>query len=129
MTLQTAAALTLVSILLVPVNVVAEEHVVTAADLHQQVVTATQARRVNLEQARNFFSSEPVSKALESARIDPEKLQKAIPLLSDQELARIAAQSKNLQADFAAGALSNQQLTYIVIALATALLVLLIVGS
>ena len=129
MTLQPAIALTLVTALLAPVNVVAEDHVVTAADLHRQALAATQARQANLDRVRNFFSSEPVTKILERVKIDPARVRKAVPLLTDQELARIAAQSRRVEAEFAAGALSNLHLTYIVIALATAVIVLLIVAD
>jgi hypothetical protein len=49
-------------------------------------------------------------------------------LLNDKELARLAAQAEKVQADVAAGALDNhQQISYIIIALATAVLILVIV--
>ena len=67
-----------------------------------------------------------VKKALKTTRIDPEKIQKAVPSLSDEELARLAAQTDKVQRDIAAGALNNTQITYIIIAIATALLVTLI---
>jgi len=41
-------------------------------------------------------------------------------------LARLASQTDKVQRDIAAGALTNTQITYIIIALATALLVTLI---
>jgi len=47
--------------------------------------------------------------------------------LSDEELARLAARTEKVRKDFAAGALTNQQITYIIIALATALIVVIIV--
>jgi hypothetical protein len=52
-----------------------------------------------------------------------------VATLSPEELARLATKTNQIQTDFAAGALTNQQLTYIVIALGTAVLVLLIVAA
>ncbi len=57
------------------------------------------------------------------------QVQQAIPTLSDQELAQLARQTDRIQNDFAAGALSNEQLTYIIIALATAVVVILILKA
>jgi hypothetical protein len=61
--------------------------------------------------------------------LDYRKVDRAIATLSPDELAQLAAKTNALQKDFAAGALSNQELTYIVIALATAVIVLLIVAD
>ena len=44
-----------------------------------------------------------------------------------QELAKLAQQTRHVQNDFAAGVLTNQQITYILIALATAVIVLIAV--
>ena len=49
--------------------------------------------------------------------------------MSDEDLARLAAQSEKLQKDVAAGALTNQQITYILIALGTAVIILVIVAA
>jgi len=51
----------------------------------------------------------------------------ALSRLSDDELAHLAAKATGAEQDFAAGALSNEDLTYVVIALAAALLVVIIV--
>jgi len=50
-------------------------------------------------------------------------------MLNDQELARLAARAEKANSDFAAGSLTNQELTYIVIALGTAVLILVIVAA
>jgi hypothetical protein len=52
-------------------------------------------------------------------------VEKAVGFLSDEEVARLASQIQRLDRDITAGALSNQHLTYIVIALATAIIVLI----
>ena len=54
-------------------------------------------------------------------------MRQVVSLLGDDDLARLAAQTDRVRADLEAGALTNQQLTYIVIALATAVIILVIV--
>jgi len=107
----------------------AQEHVVTAADLQSELSKSAATRQVNLAKVRNFLSSEPARKALKSAKIDQQKVEKAVPYLSDEELARLAARTDKVQRDMAAGALNNQQITYILIALGTAVLVLILVKA
>lgn len=110
-------------------SLAAESHVVPASELHQQVATATQARQANLAKVEKLFSLAPVQKALRTVKLEGRQVQNAVPLLSDEELARLAARADAVQADFAAGSLSNEHLTYIVIALATAVIILVIVEA
>jgi len=112
-----------------PSILLAQEHVVTAADLQSELSKSAATRQANLAKVRNFLSSEPARKALKSAKIDQQKVEKAVPYLSDEELARLAARTDKVQRDMAAGALNNQQITYILIALGTAVLVLILVKA
>ena len=109
-------------------SLLAEDHVVSTTDLQMELRIAAETRQANLTKVRTFFSSEPAKGVLKPARINLKKIEKAIPSLTDEELARLAVQADQVQRDFAAGALTNQQLTYIVIALATAVIVILIVS-
>ncbi len=121
--------LMLVAVLPLPQDVLAQEHVVAAADLHRDMVAATQARHTNQAKVLKFFSSEQAKKALKSTTLSYEKVQKAVSQLSDEELVRLTATTEKVQNDFAAGALTNQQVTYIIIALATAVIILIIVAA
>ena len=106
----------------------ADVHAVNPSELHQAIQDAARSREKNLESLRAFFTAEPASQALKKAQMDPSKIGQAAFLLDDQELARLASQTAKIQQDFTVGALNNQQLTYIIIALATAVIVILIVG-
>ena len=118
----------LVAVIFPVMSAIAQEtHVVPLTELHRAAAAATASRQTNLDKVERFFSSDAARKALHSAGIDGEQVKTALPLLGDEELARLTARTDKLQADFAAGALSNLHLTYIVIALATAVIVLLIV--
>jgi len=107
----------------------AGDHIVTAPELHRVVRTAAQARQENLAKVEKFFSSEPARKAFETVKLDSTKVSQALTGLSDEELARLAAQSEKIQNDVTAGLLTNQQITYILIALGTAVLILVLVAA
>jgi hypothetical protein len=113
--------------LLIPQLEAAQSPVVSASELHQAMTAAVETQQKNLDDVRSFFSSAPVRAALKTGRVDYQKVDKAVAVLSADELARLASRTSQIQKDFAGGALTNQQLTYIVIAIGTALLVLLIV--
>lgn len=82
-------------------------------------------RQQNVAKVQKFFSSRQAEQALKSAHLDPVQIKDAVPSLSDQELARLAARADKAQKNFAAGSLTNQQITYILIALGTAVVVLI----
>ncbi|HLK51103.1 MAG TPA: hypothetical protein VKT49_23335 [Bryobacteraceae bacterium] len=121
---------TLVLAVIFPVmSAIAEEsHVVPLSELHREAAAATQSRQANLAELEHFFSSDSAQQALRTVKIDGDQVKSALPLLGDEELARLAVRAGQAQADFAAGALTNQQITYILIALATAVIILVIVA-
>jgi hypothetical protein len=104
-----------------------QNHVVSPAELQQATASVARARQQNITKVEKFFSSVQAEKALKSARLDPVQIKNAVPSLSDAELARLASRADKAQKDFAAGALTNQQITYILIALGTAVVVLILV--
>jgi hypothetical protein len=116
--------------LLAPVRVrAAEDHVVKSVELHNAIVVASEARQNDIAKIRTLLSSDAGKKALSLVKIDSRKIENAVTLLNDEELARLAARAEKIQEDVSAGALSNQELTYIVIALATAVIILVIVAA
>ena len=118
-----------INVLLIPQFTAAQAPVVSSSELRQAITTAAETRQKNLGDVRTFFSSQPARTALKTGKVDYQKVQKAVATLSPEELARLAAKTNNIQKDFAAGALTNQELTYIVIALGTAVLILVLVAA
>jgi exopolysaccharide biosynthesis protein len=106
-----------------------EDHLVSPSDLHDTLAKSAKTRQTNLEKVQRFFSSERVRQTLTSTKTDLKKVENAVHHLNDAELARLAAQTEKVQADLAAGALDNQEITYILIALAAAVLVLVLVAA
>ncbi|HWG57470.1 MAG TPA: hypothetical protein VN661_00325 [Candidatus Acidoferrales bacterium] len=107
--------------------VIAQQHVVTSSDLHQDLAKTMQTRQAQEAELEKLLSSEQAQKALKSAGVDYKLVEKGIPLLSDSELARLSARADRAQRDIAAGTLTNEQITYILIALATAVVVIILV--
>ncbi|MGH9327714.1 MAG: PA2779 family protein [Terriglobia bacterium] len=107
----------------------AADHVVSSNNLRQALLDSAATRQKNILQAEKFFSSPLAQKALKKGGLNLKQVEKAIPSLSNKEVARLAKQTDRMQNNFAAAALSNQELTYIVIALATAIIVILIVKA
>jgi hypothetical protein len=105
----------------------AQTHVVTPADLHKELVSATEMRQKNLEKATKLFSSDAAKKALTSARIDSARVKAAVSTLSDAELAQLASRADKLEKDFAAGQLSNRDLLLILVVLAVVILIIVAV--
>lgn len=107
----------------------ADLHVVPLGEIQRQLPEARDARQRNYAKVESMLALPPVEKALRTAGVDVKAARAAAAFLSDAELARLAERADRVQKDIAAGALSNQELTYIVIALATAVLVLIIVKA
>jgi len=106
-----------------------DAHVVPLSELHANVVAAGQRRQENLSRLERFFTGESAEKALQAAHLNGKQVRNAIATLNDEELARLAARAEKANSDFAAGALNNQELTYVIIALGTAVLILIIVAA
>jgi hypothetical protein len=119
-------ALMLVTLFVVPSDLLAQNHVVSPADLQKEMVGATQAREHNLQTVERFLSTPTAEKALKSAQINPQQVRTAVSTLNEHELAELAARADKAQADFAAGNLTDRDL--ILIILGIAVLVLIIVA-
>ena len=107
-------------------SVLQAERPASVDELNRLAVAASEDRKADREKLEQFFSSDLAQRALKQARMDPKQVTRAIASLDPDDAKRLAARAETAQRDFAAGALTNQQLTYIVIAIGTALLVILI---
>jgi hypothetical protein len=99
-------------------SLMAQEHIVSPSDLHNDLRQATAARQMNLADVNHFFASDRVQQVLKTSWMDGEKIQKAIPFLSDQELSNLATKTRGAEKDLAAGELTNAQISLIILAVA-----------
>jgi hypothetical protein len=107
----------------------AEQHVVMPAELQQRIKAATDSREEKLARLDRLFVKDEVQRILQTAKLDPKEVRHAAAFLTDDELTRLSDRAGKIERDITAGALNNQQLTYIVIALATAVIVIILVKA
>jgi hypothetical protein len=126
---RVAMALLLTAVFALPQNLLAEgaAHLVSPSELQQAAVQASTARQQNVEEIRQFFSSEKAGQALRSAHLNPEQVKAAVSTLDDAELARLASRVQKAQKDFAAGSLSDRDLIVILVVVAVLILVIVAV--
>jgi hypothetical protein len=111
----------------IPADLVAQNHVVSSADLRKEAAAASQTRQQNLEAVQKFLFNPTGEKAMKSAGIDPQQVKAAVPTLNDEELAQLAARANKAQVDFAAGDLSQREILWIILAVAALVLIIVAV--
>ena len=100
-----------------------KDHVVSLDELKSDAAKPAQTRQENEAEVRHLLQSEAGQEALKQAKVDYSKVDQAISQLSDDDLANVAQRSRQAEADFAAGGLS--QTLIIVIVLIVILIVVL----
>jgi hypothetical protein len=109
----------------VPAGAQDKQHVVSLSDLNKDAAQPAQTRLSNEEAVRSLLSSDQAQKAMKSANLDYQKVDKAVGQLSDEDLAKLAERSRQAQRDFAAGRISDRDLLWIIL-IALAIIVLAI---
>ena len=110
----------------IPRPAIAQDHVVAPSDIQRDVAASSSARQRNQSQLENFVSSPRAQQAMKPVHLDANQVKKAIPNLTDDEMAELSARSEKAQVDFAAGRMSDRDL--IIILLAIVALILIIVA-
>jgi hypothetical protein len=109
----------------IPAGAQDKQHVVSLSDLNKDAAQPAQTRQSNEQAVRTLLSSDQAQKALRSANLDYQKVDKAVGQLSDEDLAKLAERSRKAQSDFAAGRISDRDLLWIIV-IALAIIVLAI---
>jgi hypothetical protein len=81
------------------------QHVVPMEELQQDALRPARTRQADEAAVRDLLQTAEGQEALRRAKVDYERVDKAIGQLSDADLAKIAVRSRQAQADFAAGGL------------------------
>lgn len=102
------------------------DHVVPLQEMERRIAGESAQRSANLGKVESLLAMDKVDEVLRNAKLDSRAIGAAAAMLSDEELSKLAERAEMVKADVQGGALSNQQLTYIVIALVTALVVVII---
>ncbi len=99
----------------IPARAQDHQHVVSLGELSKDAARPAQTRQANEEAVRTLLSSDQGQKALKSAKLDYLKVDQAVGQLSDEDLAKLAERSRQAQADFAAGRISDRDLLWIIL--------------
>src|SRR5262245_28515132 len=102
------------------------DHAVSPNQLRKDMQKAADTRQANEAAVREMFASDQAKEALKSAGIDYKQVDRAISQVNDEDLARMAERSQEVNKDFAAGRLDDRDL--LIILLVAVALVLIIVA-
>ena len=109
-----------------PAQTTSTDHIVSSKVLQHQVESSSAIRQKNVETLKQFMSTPAAEKAMRDAKIDPVQVQKAIPTLSDSELANLSSRAADAQQKFSAGVLGSSTLTLIIVLIAVIIIVAII---
>ena len=109
----------------VPARAQDQQLVVSLSDLNKDAARPAQTRQSDEAAVRRLLSSDQGQKALKSANLEYQKVDKAVGQLNDEDLAKLAERSRRAQSDFAAGRISDRDLLWIIV-IALAIIVLAI---
>jgi hypothetical protein len=100
-----------------PTRVAAQDkqHVVSLDELNNDAAWPAQTRQANEAVVRELLSTEAGQEALKSAKVDYQRVDKAIGQLSDEDLAKVAERSRQAEGDFAAGGLKSTLIIVIIL--------------
>src|SRR2546427_4353732 len=114
----------LLIIFAIPQDLLAQSpHLVSPADLKNELLTATRRRAQNQISVRQFLTSADAQKAIRSVHLDPVQVTTAVATLSDTELAQLAARADRAERDFAAGVLVKNALFIILVTVAVVIII------
>jgi hypothetical protein len=99
----------------IPARAQDRQHVVSLSDLNKDAARPAEKRQANEVAVRTLLSTDAGQKALRSANLDYQKVDKAVGQLSDEDLAKLAERSRQAQRDFAAGRISDRDLMWIIV--------------
>jgi hypothetical protein len=104
-----------------------KQHVVSLDELNKDASQPARTRQTNEEAVRSLLSSDVGQRALKTAKVDYQKIDRAVSQLNDEDLAKLADRSRRAQSDFAAGHLSDRDLLWIILIIVAVLIIALAV--
>jgi primosomal protein N'' len=104
-----------------------QPHVVSEQELNHDAQRSSESRQAHEAAIRHLLSSKAGQQALASAHVDYQKIDKAIGQLSDQDLARLAERSRQVENDFAAGLISAKHFAELVLVLVVVIVIIVLV--
>jgi hypothetical protein len=91
------------------------DHIVSSQALQQQVENSSADRQKHIDAINDLLATPQAEQAMRDSHIDAKQVHDAVPTLSDNELADLAARANHAQQDFAAGLLGVGLFTLIIL--------------
>jgi hypothetical protein len=104
---------------MMPVPMLADDHVLPLTELHEKARSASENRTKNVEDIERVLSYPAAAQALAKSNVNQNQMRRAVATLSDDELARLAdkarASEKDVQGGFIVGILALIGLVVVII--------------
>jgi len=96
-------------------------HVVSLDELNQDAARPAQSRQADEDAVRELLKTAEGQEALRRAKVDYQRVDKAMAQMSDEDLAKIGERSRQAKADFAAGGIGSTLLIVIILIIVLAI--------
>ena len=113
--------------LLVPMDVRATQ-VVSPDELHQDLLKTWNEKEQNLATVQQLLSTDAARELIENTGSDYDQVMQALPLLDEEELSKLASQTRVAQANFAAG-LSDRELINVLLIVLLVVAIIVVVAA
>src|SRR5215475_14029479 len=91
------------------------QHVVSPDELNQDTAQAAQSRAANEDAVRDLLKTPEGQEALRRAKVDYQRVDKAMAQMSDADMAKLGERSRQAQKDFAGGAIGSTLLIVVIL--------------
>jgi uncharacterized membrane protein YdfJ with MMPL/SSD domain len=98
-----------------------DQHVVPLDDLNRDAAQPAQTRQADEAAIRGLLKTGEGQQALKQAKVDYARVDKAIGQLSDEDVSKLGARSRQAQSDFAAGGIGGTLLIVIILIIVLAI--------
>jgi Flp pilus assembly protein TadB len=97
------------------------QHVVSPDELNQDAARAAQSRQANEGAVRDLLKTSEGQEALRRAKVDYQRVDKAMAQVSDEDMAKLGERSRQAKSDFAAGAIGSTLLIVVILIIVLAI--------
>ena len=101
---------------------------VTPDELHQDLLKSWDEKEQNLATIQNLLSTDAARELIQQTGNDYDQVMQALPLLDDEELSKLASQTRVAQANFAAG-LSDRELINVLLIVLLVVAIIVVVAA
>jgi hypothetical protein len=102
------------------------EHVVSPDELDQDAARPSRSRQAEEQAVRDLLKTEQGQEALHRAKVDYQRVDRAMAQMSDADLAKMGWRAREAKADFAAGAIGSTLLIVIILIIVLAIVLSLV---